>query len=61
MGLTASPLDSSSVIKAAEILSSDPELRQKMAAKGREYALHTFDIKLIADKFESIIREIVSN
>jgi colanic acid biosynthesis glycosyl transferase WcaI len=60
MGLTASPLDSFSVIKAAEILSSDPALRQKMAEKGREYALHTFDIKLIADKFESIVNNIVS-
>ena len=61
MGLTASPLDSSKVIKAAETLRSDPELRQKMATKGREYALHTFEIKAITDKFEAIINATASN
>lgn len=58
MGLTASPLDSSSVIKAAEKLRSDPDLRKEMASKGRVYALHTFEIKAIAQKFEEIINQI---
>jgi colanic acid biosynthesis glycosyl transferase WcaI len=61
MGITASPLDSSSVINAAEKLRSDSDLRQNMADKGRKYALRTFEIKAITDKFEAIINEIKSN
>ena len=58
MGLTASPLDSSSVISAAEKLYSDKDIRKEMALRGREYAVKTFDITNITDKFEKIIKSV---
>jgi colanic acid biosynthesis glycosyl transferase WcaI len=58
MGLTASPKDPSSVIRAAQKMKSDPEMMEDMAQRGRKYALQTFDIKEITNKFETIMKEI---
>jgi colanic acid biosynthesis glycosyl transferase WcaI len=58
MGLTASPKDPFFVIQAAQKMKSDPEMMKDMAQRGREYALQTFDIKEITNKFEKIIEQV---
>lgn len=55
-GLVVPPDDLSAFADAARKLVNDPALRNQCADNGRAYAVRTFDIGRIADRFEQIIR-----
>lgn len=57
-GFVIPPGNTESFLEKAEILYDDGDLRQQFARNGRTYAENTFDIDLIADQFEVILREI---
>jgi glycosyltransferase involved in cell wall biosynthesis len=42
-------------VAAGEKLVDSPELRADMGERARRYALETFDIKAVADRFEDVI------
>jgi glycosyltransferase involved in cell wall biosynthesis len=53
-GIVVGPDLDSGFVRAAERLRSNPSLRTSLAQNGRRYALSAFDIRTIADRFESI-------
>ncbi len=58
-GLVVNPRDVQAFLKAAFDLFEDELLRKKLAINARKYAEEHFDIEVIADKFESIIKSII--
>ncbi len=56
-GLVAAPEDDAGFIAAAHRLRADPALRAEMAARGKAYAAHAFDIDRITDQFERLLTE----
>ena len=57
-GLTVAPSDENGFFKAAEILYQDREKAQAMGERARKYAENTFDVRLIGDRFESLMQQI---
>ncbi|MDA4107349.1 hypothetical protein MHOL44478_08755 [Mycobacterium holsaticum DSM 44478] len=55
-GIVVVPEEAAGATSAMFRLLSDPELREQMAASGRQYAERTFDIRTIGDNFEKVIR-----
>jgi colanic acid biosynthesis glycosyl transferase WcaI len=55
-GLCTAPDNSAGFVKAAEKLYADLQLRRQCGERARLYAESNFDIKKIADRFESCIR-----
>jgi colanic acid biosynthesis glycosyl transferase WcaI len=55
-GQVAEPDDSMSFLKAAERLYADAPYRAAAAANGRSYAVQTYDIGKVADKFERVFK-----
>lgn len=53
-GLAADPADEAGFVAAAQQLLDDPELQRRCAWNGRQYAVKTFDIQVIADRFEAV-------
>lgn len=53
-GLTVPPDEADAFLAAARRLHDDDALRRTLAANGRRYAEETFDIELVADKFERV-------
>jgi glycosyltransferase involved in cell wall biosynthesis len=56
-GLVAAPEDEAGFVAAARRLRADPALRAEMAARGKSYADHAFDIDRITDQFERLLTE----
>jgi glycosyltransferase involved in cell wall biosynthesis len=56
-GIVVSPKDETGFINAAIKLMTHKDLRNRYAVNGRDYALKTFNIDKIADKFEAIIQQ----
>ena len=56
-GLTVGPADEEGFWAAAETLYNDSERAKSMATKARAYAEKTFDVKLIGNRFESLIQQ----
>ena len=56
-GLVAAPDDEAGFVAAARRLRADPALRAAMAARGKAYADHAFDIDRITDQFERLLTE----
>ncbi len=56
-GMVVSPTDEIGFINAAIKLMSNKDLRSRYAINGYDYAVKTFDIDRIADKFEAIIQK----
>jgi len=55
-GFTIPPEDPEALVEVAErILKLSPAERLKMAKNGREYAKHSLDIKVLADKLEKLL------
>ncbi|NBC37640.1 glycosyltransferase [Novosphingobium sp. FSY-8] len=54
-GRVAPPKERAAFMAHAAELAADADLRASMGEKGRAYAARTFDIGLIADKFETLI------
>lgn len=59
-GIVVEPGDPDAFLAAAERLLSSPEARSRMGANGRHYAESAFAIEPIADRFERILRGVVS-
>ena len=57
-GLTVGPADEEGFWAAAETLYNDRERAATMASKARAYAEKTFDVKLIGDRFESLLTQL---
>lgn len=57
-GVVVTPGDTQSLLREAEALRRNPELRSKMSRAAREYAVRHFDLDRIADKFEAVIRSV---
>lgn len=57
-GLTVGPADEEGFWSAAETLYRDSERANAMAEKARAYAERTFDVSLIGNRFESLMREL---
>ncbi|MGJ8725829.1 MAG: glycosyltransferase family 4 protein [Roseibacillus sp.] len=57
-GLTVGPADEEGFWKAAETLYNDRERAEAMAERARAYAEKTFDVKLIGDRFESLMQQL---
>lgn len=57
-GLTVEPADEAGFWAAAETLYHDRSLAQAMAGKARSYAERTFDVKLIGERFETLMQEL---
>ena len=55
-GIVTPPTNMSGFLKAAERLRNDERLRARLAANGWRYAMKTFDIEKITDRFEAIFR-----
>ncbi len=53
-GLAAEPTDEAGFVAAAQQLLDDPEMQRRCAWNGRQYAEKTFDIQVIADRFEAV-------
>lgn len=53
-GLAAEPTDEAGFVAAARQLLDDPEMQRRCAWNGRQYAEKTFDIQVIADRFEGV-------
>jgi glycosyltransferase involved in cell wall biosynthesis len=56
-GIVVSPTDEMGFINAALQLMDNKELRNRYAINGHDYAIKTFDIDKITDKFEAIIQK----
>ena len=56
-GLVVDPGDVAGFVRGARDLVSDPERALEIASRARAYALSTFDIAKIADRFESVLFE----
>ena len=54
-GTATAPGDVDGFLKAAQALRDDPERRASCAKKARDYAVETFDIAAIAERFEKIL------
>lgn len=54
-GLTAQPGDNEAFLAGLRRLSADSALRDQLGTNGREYAGKAFDIKLIGERFLSVI------
>ena len=59
-GVVAPPADRAAFLGEAVRLAGDVELRQRMGDNGRAYACGTFDINLIANRFETILAPLAS-
>jgi glycosyltransferase involved in cell wall biosynthesis len=59
-GLVVSPTDNNGFADAAERLQADAALRRRLAANGRAYAERTFQIDGIVDRFEDVVRQVLS-
>ena len=57
-GLTVGPADEEGFWTAAETLYKDRERANAMAGRARAYAEKTFDVKLIGDRFETLMQEL---
>lgn len=57
-GLATEPDDVESFVRAAERLAADTVLRDALAARGREYALQTFHLEHVTDRFEEIFTKV---
>ncbi len=55
-GLVVHPDDMDGFLKAAQELASHLEIRQRQGKNARSYAESTFNIELITDKFEKILK-----
>lgn len=55
-GLVAKPGDVAGFCQAAEKLLADPELRAAMGRAGRQYAEDNFDIEVLTNRFDNIVR-----
>jgi colanic acid biosynthesis glycosyl transferase WcaI len=55
-GLVVSPTDKAAFLNAAEKLRSTSEIREEMGRNALRYAQETFDLDLIADRFEAVIQ-----
>ncbi len=55
-GIVVAPSDAAGFVQGALDLKQNPERRAEMAQNGRNYATTTFDLEMIADRFETIIR-----
>jgi colanic acid biosynthesis glycosyl transferase WcaI len=53
-GRIVDPTDIEGLISAARTMLSDPEALARAGAAGRAYAIRTFDIERIADRFEAV-------
>jgi glycosyltransferase involved in cell wall biosynthesis len=60
-GFVVDPEDRDGFVEAGRGMLSDPAARQSAARAARTYAEETFDIDMIADRFEAIIRQAVAN
>jgi colanic acid biosynthesis glycosyl transferase WcaI len=58
-GLCVAPEDIDGFLTAAVRLRNEPQLCSEMGASAREYAEKTFDIGLIANRFEAFIKSVV--
>ena len=58
-GLLVEPDDVEGFVKAASILMSDAQLRERLGRNGRRYAERQFNIDTITDKFEDILHQAV--
>jgi glycosyltransferase involved in cell wall biosynthesis len=55
-GIVVGPYDRAGFAAAANRLRDNPELRKRLGANARAYAVRTFDIINITDSFEQILR-----
>lgn len=55
-GAVVAPGDGQMFASEAKRLVDHPELRQEMGAASRRYAVETFDLEAIGDKFEPVLR-----
>jgi glycosyltransferase involved in cell wall biosynthesis len=58
-GIAVPSGDQDGYIDAAEHLASDHELRRQFGVNARRYAEATFDIRIIGDRFERILADVV--
>jgi len=58
-GIVVDPANVGDFVSAARLLLADADLREQMGERAREYALETFDIALIADRFEKVIDQVL--
>jgi colanic acid biosynthesis glycosyl transferase WcaI len=58
-GVVVEPGAADEFISAARKLSDDAQLRESLGACAREYAVKTFDIRRVADAFESVFESVV--
>ena len=54
-GIASNPSDLNGFLSDADMLYDDPDLRRRFGKNGRAYAHRNFDIRTIADTFESIL------
>jgi glycosyltransferase involved in cell wall biosynthesis len=54
-GLVVPPGDAEKMLDAAATLRGDPDLRHEFGHRARAYAEKTFDIEMIADRFERVL------
>ena len=57
-GLTVPPTDTAALVRAAEQLVDDEDLRRQLGRNARHYAEATFDIETITDTFEAALRAV---
>jgi len=60
-GLVVSPADPEAIVAAGRKLIDDPDLCRSMGDSARRYAVDTFDITKIGDRFEAIIDQVCQN
>jgi colanic acid biosynthesis glycosyl transferase WcaI len=58
-GIVVEPGDARAFVAAADELLRRPELRSALGERARAYAVESFDIRRIADRFESLFDELV--
>jgi glycosyltransferase involved in cell wall biosynthesis len=58
-GIVVDPDDVAGFVRGALALASDPERAQEYGSRGRAYAAATFDIGVIAERFESVLQQSV--
>ena len=56
-GRVAAPRDVDRLVADVDALLADPGERKRLGAQARAYAERTFDIEMIADRFEAILRD----
>lgn len=59
-GRVVGPADEAGFVAAAKALTTEPAARELAGAKARAYAMRTFDIDRIGDKFEDILQRACS-